>query len=134
MRKIIDRAGSVLPLPNVNPDVLSGMSVLTSMLFLAFTGFSMFLSFVFLIATLFLDWFDGLIARKYGKSSETGYITDTASDRFSEGIIFSAFFFPWFYLFALNCLLSIISVAKKRHFILPLRQIFLVFYAFLLFF
>jgi hypothetical protein len=54
------------------------------------------------------------------------------SDRLSEGIMFSVLFFPWFFLFTINCLLTMRAVVKKKHVIIPLRHIFLVYYAFLI--
>ena len=133
LRGVMDRAGNFFPLPNINPNIVSGLSIITSMLFVLFIRLSVLISLLFLLITLILDWFDGLIARKFRKTSEEGYLVDVASDRFSEGIIFAAFFFPWFYLFLANCILSMASVAKKRHLILPLRHVFIVFYTFLLF-
>ena len=133
IRKGIDAMGMRLPLPNVHPNTMSGLSVIASMLFLLLTGVSTAIALIFLTAALILDWFDGIIARKFGKTSEEGYIVDVASDRFSEGLMFTAFFYPWFYLFTLNCILAILSVKRKRHFILPLRHVFLVFYVLLLF-
>ena len=128
LRSKVDKVGLALPLPNVNPNAVSGLSILTSMLFVLFLSHFPLVSAVFLIITIMLDWFDGLIAKKFGRVSEEGYIVDVMSDRLSEGIIFSVFFFPWFFLFVLNCLLSMRSVVRKKHIIIPLRHIFLVFY------
>lgn len=133
MRNATDAILMALPLPNINPNTISGLSIITSMLFLLLVRRYPFAALVFLIMTLIFDWADGVIAKKFGTASEEGYLADVASDRFSEGIIFLVFFFPWFYFFSLNCLLAIISVRKNRHIILPLRHAFLVFYAFLLF-
>lgn len=136
MKKIrdkTDKLGAALPLPDVNPNAVSGLSIITSMLFVLFIRLYPFIATVFLLATLILDWLDGLIARKFGKTSEEGYLADVASDRFSEGIIFAVFFFPWFYLFLANCILSMVSVKRKRHLVFPLRHAFIIFYAFLLF-
>lgn len=128
VRAATDRLGASLPLPNVSPNAVSGLSIITSILFMIFSRFSFGLAVLFLLSTLALDWFDGLIARKFNRSTEEGYLADIASDRFSEGIIFVMFFFPWFYLFILNCVLSMVSVARKSHFILPLRHVFLILY------
>jgi phosphatidylglycerophosphate synthase len=127
LRRGTDRIGLALPLPNVNPNVVSGLSIVTSMLFVVSFPFFSFAAVVFLFMTILLDWFDGLIAKKFRRMSEEGYIVDVTSDRLSEGIIFSAVFFPWFFLFVLNCLLTIRSVAKKRHIVLPLRHLFLIY-------
>lgn len=84
----------------------------------------MSITFAFLILTLLLDWLDGLIAKKHNLVSEKGYIVDVAADRLSEAIIFIPFFYPWFYFFTLNMLLTIAGFIKNRHIILPLRAIF----------
>ena len=114
-------------------NIVSGISILTSMAFVLFLSHFPLVSAVFLIITILLDWFDGLIAKKFGRATEEGYVVDVMSDRLSEGIIFSVFFFPWFFLFVLNCFLSMKSVVRKEHIIIPLRHIFLVFYALSLF-
>lgn len=132
LRSKVDRFGLALPLPNVNPNFVSGLSILTSMLFVLFLRISPIISIIFLIITVLFDWFDGLIAKKFGRASEEGYLVDLVSDRLSEGIMFSVVFFPWFFLFTLNCLLTMRAVVKKKHVIIPLRHIFLVYYAFLI--
>ncbi len=126
LRKEVDKVGLALPLPNVHPNVISGFSIMTSLAFLAIFRFSVVLSLLFLIITLVLDWFDGLIAKKFERGSEEGYLADIMSDRLSEGIMF-VIFFPWFCLFVVNCMFSIISVAKKKHVILPLRHVFVIY-------
>ena len=134
IRRKTDKIGLALPLPNVNPNVISGLSVLTSMLFvIVFPKFPI-ISAVFLTFTILLDWFDGLIAKKFQRTSEEGYVVDVMSDRLSEGIIFSAMIFPWFFLFFLNCLLSMRSVVKEKHIILPLRHLFLIYLVILMVF
>ena len=131
IRKTLDRIGLFLPLPNVEPSILSGLSVILSLGFLlVFRAFPPF-SLLFLLSVLILDWLDGLVARKFGRASEEGYFVDLTSDRLSEGIIF-AMFPPWFCLFTINCILSIVSVVKKRHVILPLRHLFLLYTAWLI--
>lgn len=131
----MDRIGLALPLPNVNPNAVSGLSVITSMLtaLFVYSGPPLhFLVIFFLILTIVLDWFDGLIAKKFQRTTEEGYIVDVTSDRLSEGIIFSVFFFPWFFLFVINCLLTMRSFVKGRHVIIPLRHIFLIYYIFMM--
>jgi len=127
MRKVTDHVFLKMPLPRVNPNMVSGLSLVTSVFFLL-TLNSAILAFSFLLLTLLLDWFDGLIAKKHNLCSEEGYMVDITADRLSEGIIFSAFLFPWFHLFALNTVLTMLSFSRKKHVIIPLRHIFLVFF------
>jgi len=98
------------------------------MLFVIFLNISAGVSLILLFITILLDWFDGLTAKKFNRGSEEGYFADLVSDRLSEGIIFSVMFFPFFFLFTANCFLTIWSVVRKRHVILPLRHILLALY------
>ncbi len=129
IRTVIEKNLLVLPLPKIHPSRVSGFSILTSLISILILNYSLVLFFVFVLITVLLDWLDGLIAKKYDLCSEKGYIADTASDRISEGIILLPFFMPWFYLFVLNNFLTVISFKRKKHIILPLRHIFLIFLA-----
>ncbi|MCK5023615.1 MAG: CDP-alcohol phosphatidyltransferase family protein [Candidatus Aenigmarchaeota archaeon] len=129
IRSSLDKIAHIFPLPDINPNIVSGISVLLSMLFVLSIKFSALLSIGIIFIVLLLDWFDGVIARKFNRETKSGYIVDMTSDRMSEGIIFSVFFFPWFYLFTINCFLTLFSVAKKRHVVLPLRHIFIILYS-----
>jgi len=128
IRYITDYFLLKMPLPRINPNIISGLSILTSLTFILVVKHSSALGCALLVMTLFLDWLDGLVARRYNLSSEEGYMVDVTSDRLSEGIIFIPFFVPWFYLFALNNILTIYSFTRKRHVVLPLRHIFLVYF------
>ncbi len=123
VRDITDELLLQLPLPKTNPNRISGLSLVTSVLFIL-TLDQPALSLSFLFLTLLLDWLDGLVAKKHGLCCEEGYMVDVTSDRLSEGIMFSAFFFPWFPLFALNTLLTLLSFKKNTHIAIPLRHIF----------
>ncbi|MBD3261665.1 MAG: hypothetical protein GF334_08310 [Candidatus Altiarchaeales archaeon] len=116
-----------LPWPAINPNYVSGLSILTSIFFVA-ANRQPPLPLFFLSLTLIFDLLDGVIARKHRLQSHEGHMVDVASDRISEAIIFSAYLTPWYYLFSLNVLLSIYSHQKNKHIILPLRQVFFVFY------
>ncbi len=126
VRGLTDRLFLGLPLPKTNPNRISGLSIVTSVLFILSMSQPV-LALTFLLLTLFLDWFDGLIAKKHGLCCEKGYMVDVTSDRLSEGIIFSVFFFPWFPLFALNTVLTLLSFERKKHIIIPLRHIFFIY-------
>lgn len=127
-RRIFDKLGFLLPLPKINPNIVSGLSVLCSFVFLFLFKTHAVFAMVLLIVILLLDWFDGLIAKKYRLESEEGYICDVAADRFSEGIIFVPFFNPWFFLFVFNNLLSLYSYKYKTHVSLPLRHVFVIYF------
>ncbi len=133
IREMTDRVFLKMPLPKINPNTVSGISVLTSLIFVLVLKYSLVLSIILLAATILLDWLDGLIAKKHNLCSEEGCMADIASDRLSEGIIFIPFFMPWFYLFALNNILAYLSFARRRHIILPLRHVFLLYLLFGLF-
>lgn len=116
-----------LPLPRVRPNLISGLSILASLLAILAFLISPLLVIVLVFLVLVLDYLDGVIARKHSLTSEGGYHVDVAADRLSEGILFSLFFFPWFYFFALNCLLTMVSFTRGKHLIIPLRHLFLVY-------
>lgn len=114
-----------LPMPNVNPSVISYLALPFSLAFILLWDKNELISLIFLIIVLIFDWLDGLVAKKYRRASEKGWLIDVATDRFSEGIIFAYFFHPWFYFFLANIILTLISYKVKRHiFILPLRHFF----------
>ena len=130
IREVVDRSLLRLPLPRINPSIVSGLSVLTTLAFVLALRRSAALAAVFLALTLSLDWLDGLIAKKHNLSSEEGHIADVMSDRLSEGIMAIPFFVPWFYLFVLNSVMTVLSIIKKRHIVFPLRQAFMVWFLF----
>lgn len=130
VRAVVDYLFLRLPLPKVNPNVLSGLSIITSLLFVLTLRVSSTVALSFIIITLLLDWFDGLIAKKHNLCSEEGYIVDLVSDRVSEGIMFTPFFVPWFFLFVINSILAVVSFIKRKHIVLPLRHAFLITFVF----
>lgn len=130
VRGVVDYVFLRLPLPKVNPNMLSGLSILTSLLFILTLKYSSVLALILIIITIVLDWFDGLIAKKHNLCSEEGHIVDLISDRLSEGIMFIPFFVPWFYLFLLNSILTVFSFVRGKHTVLPLRHAFLIAFVF----
>jgi len=63
IRGVTDYFFLKMPLPNINPNIISGLSILTSLLFILTLKYSLVLAFIFIILTLLFDWFDGLIAK-----------------------------------------------------------------------
>ncbi|MFH1367400.1 MAG: CDP-alcohol phosphatidyltransferase family protein [Patescibacteria group bacterium] len=127
-RKVIDLWILRLPLPNINPSLISFLALPFSLAFILLWDKNKLISLILLMIILILDWLDGLVAKKYGRSSERGWLTDVSTDRFSEGIIFLIFITPWFYLFLLNIFLTYFSYKlKKFSLILPLRQLFFIY-------
>lgn len=122
------------PLPRINPDVVSLSAILVSFLFVvAVSNELSFVAWLFLCVLLFLDGLDGAIARKYGirktaADKRHGQLVDVVADRASEGILFviPPFFLPWFPLFLVNIILTVITLRTQRAFILPLRLAFFV--------
>lgn len=137
-REYIDYYPAKLPLPKINPDLFSFLSVIFSLFFLIIWRSSfpqkIPIALTCLIIALMLDWLDGLIARKQKIASKRGWLVDAICDRLSEGLIFLPFFFPWFYLFLWNALFLIISYLTKKQILLPLRQFFLIYLIIKLFF
>lgn len=125
IRAVTDYYLLKLPLPKINPNIVSGMTIMTSLGFVfSLSESSPKLPFAFLMLTLLFDSLDGLITRKHNIASEKGYIVDLTSDRISEAILVIPFFFPWFYFFVINMILTLFSFVSNKHIILPLRAIF----------
>lgn len=127
VRNCYERAADRLPIPNVSPKLLSGASLFLSIVFmvLSFRGF-LSPAIAVLGIVFILDALDGIVARKYSKESEEGATIDFFTDRLSEGLVTLPFFFPWFIIFGINNLVSIIGLAKKRHTVFPVRLFLLI--------
>ncbi|MBN1646224.1 CDP-alcohol phosphatidyltransferase family protein [Candidatus Woesearchaeota archaeon] len=125
LRKLIDTPLMAMKLPNVDPDLISVLSVLLVVVAIMHHS-NLWWVFGWVMASLIFDWMDGVIARKHNRATKRGYIVDVYCDRLSEGILFTVFFVPWFYLFILNMILTVIGFKTKVHFNLALRLIFLV--------
>jgi hypothetical protein len=131
LRAIPDSVALQLPLPRIDPSLVSALSIVTSLAFLLVLKHSHLLALVLIVVTISLDWLDGLIAKKHELCSRNGYLVDLVADRASEAIMFIPFPVPWSCLFVLNAVLTLFGVAAHKHVILPLRQLFVV--AFFLF-
>lgn len=129
-RHFTDEIGLKMPLPKIHPDIVSALSLFFSVFFVFFNN--ILYQILILIIVLLLDWFDGLIVKKYQyRKNEVeknkGWMVDVFTDRLSEGIISIIYFMPFFFLFSLNCFLSLWSYKSKKHFILPVLHIMLVY-------
>jgi len=138
-REVIDFWLLRLPWPNIEPNLISYLALPASLAFILVWPVNKLAALIILMVVLILDWLDGLVAKKFGKASEKGWVIDVVTDRLSEGIIFAYFFHPWFYFFLLNILLTLFSYKfKKFSLILPLRHLFflylILFFSFYYFF
>lgn len=125
VRKIGENIFRIVPLPKINPDVVSALSLVISV-FILFTA-NIYHQVLILSLVWLLDILDGAIAikhhvRKTEEDKLKGWMVDVTADRLSEGIISLAYFIPMFPLFILNTILTLWSFKKKIHIILPLRQ------------
>lgn len=127
LRKPFDEFAIKLPLPKINPNIISILSIITSLIaagFLVNDYFGYFVLFVFI--TLILDWMDGLVARKHKVPHKHGFVYDVVSDRISELILFSVIY-PWVLILVfINCFLTLNSFRTGKYWAMPLRQILLV--------
>ena len=113
---------------DINPKYISLASVVISLLVL-FTQAPIFLA-VIVLVVLYLDSLDGLVARRYDRTSREGHLTDISCDRFSELIIF--FFNPFLLILVyINIILSIFNL-KRGTWILPLRHVYLIYLIYLI--
>ena len=131
LRAIVDPIALQLPLPRIDPNLVSALSVVTSLGFLLAWNHSRALALLLLLITVSLDWCPGLIAKKYELCSREGYLVDLIADRISEAILFIPYLMPWFCLFILNSILTLFGIAKRKQIILPLRAAFIVAFVFL---
>jgi phosphatidylglycerophosphate synthase len=131
LRAITDSIPLQLPLPRVNPSLVSALSIVTSLAFILVLKYSPVVAWSLVVITLLLDWLDGLIAKKYELCSREGYLVDLIADRISEAILFIPYLVPWFCLFILNSILTLFGIAKRKQIILPLRAAFIVAFVFL---
>lgn len=115
-----------LPLPPYHHALLS-LSLISALFALVCFSLSPKLALIFLLLMLLLDFLDYSITEKYVLHSNSRQIRDQMVDRLSEGILFVYFFNPWFFLFTINCVLTIIGYVKRKNISLPLK-IFFVFY------
>ncbi len=128
-RRITDKHLLNIPWPNINPTVISMLSVAAAILFVLLNGQDYTRTgFCLLLLNLIFDWLDGLIARRHQRESRRGWITDSLADRASELVIFGIVGQPWFSLFIINTLMVFYSVRFNKTLIIPARQIFIIFY------
>ena len=111
-------------LPNIAPSYYSVFSLVASAAFPFVQAARVRVAGLALI--LIADWADGATARRYNRSSRSGYIIDVATDRASEGLIFTAagnttvgrvFSALWL----VNIGLAYYSIRSGHHTSLPLR-------------
>jgi hypothetical protein len=132
-REIVYYLPLKLAIPKLNPKIICGMTLITSLLAVILLNYSFIFFFFMLVATLLLDWLESLAAKKHNLLSEEAYACNIMSDRLSESLLFIFFFSPWFILFLLNCLLTFVSLKRGKHLALPLRHFFLIYLIFIYF-
>ena len=127
LRKPFDEFASRLPMPKINPNIVSISTIFTSVIAVGFLVNDHFVYFtLFLFITLILDWLDGLVARKHKVPHKHGFIYDSVSDRISELILFS-FIYQWVLILVfINCFLTLNSFRTGKYWTMPLRQILLI--------
>lgn len=136
LRAPFERWFASLPLPQVNPDVVSGICLLLAFLFVAavYQGGND-VAWVFLAAHLFLCGIADALARQWRAAHDRDDLLhaqrlDLFVDRASELLLFSAaaFLWPWLFLFVVNTFLTLLSMLRHRSYILPLRLAFFVYF------
>ncbi len=130
----MERWINAYPLPKMNPDVISGASVVMALLFVSAVNDSAYgAAWLFLFFHLLLDSVDGAVARRYRlrttkEQQRHGQLVDLTADRISEGILFlwTPFFTFWAPFFLINTVLAFVQYRTQRAYVLPFRQIFFV--------
>ena len=131
-RKWADSFVMDLKLPNINPDIVSYMSVFLMVVAFINPKDDLWI-FVFVLGAMLLDWLDGVIARMHNRVTRRGYWIDMICDRISEAII--AVYSPllWLPLFLVNIFLTLLQLKSRVQFVLPIRLTFLIFLIFNIF-
>lgn len=127
-RSKLHRLTRWLPLPRVNPSLVSALSLLFSVGFAFTFDNQRWLAAALLLLALIFDWLDGAIAERYGLASRKGWIIDSISDRLGEAVVLTPFNIIWTYLFALNTILTFVSYKIKINLTMPLRFAFLLYF------
>ncbi|MEK6968450.1 MAG: hypothetical protein AABX51_07530 [Nanoarchaeota archaeon] len=115
--------------PSLHPNTIAGIGLILTVVSVIFY-YDNPLFFVFLFAaSLAAD----LLTKKMRKSEkyvnqQSIKLADWTADRLGEAVLFSIAWFPWLFLFIINCFLTLYSFLKKDTIILPLRQIFFVYF------
>jgi phosphatidylglycerophosphate synthase len=115
-RKVLSAIERRTPLPDIHPSCYGVLALASSILYLyAWTPAQRI---VLVTIALLADFLDGATARRHGRTSRAGYITDVLTDRASEAYILGQVFFL---LWLLNCALAFYAIRTNRHTALPLR-------------
>lgn len=120
------------PLPKVNPDTVSFLSVcMAGLAVFAFTQSAYAAAWLFLALNLLFDGLDGAIAEKFHlrrtKSAQRhGEFVDLVTDRASELILFawSPIAIMWLPLGIINSVLAFVQYKTRHALVIPLRLIF----------
>jgi len=122
---------SWIPLPNINPSIVSfsalPLSVGFVLLWPAHSGWAV----ACLVLVFLADMLDGSIAKRYHRASAKGWWIDSLTDRASEFILFCTFGPIWIALATLNLVVTFVSYRLKRNFTLNYRALF-AFYLFVI--
>jgi len=116
-----------LPMPPYHHALLS-LSLVSAFFALICFNISTKLALIFLLLMLALDLLDYSITEKYFLHSNSRHIRDQMVDRLSEGIIFIQFFNPWFFLFTINCVLTMLGYIKGKNISMPLKVFFVAYF------
>lgn len=143
LRAPIDRWYRSLSLPHIDPNVYVGLSLLLAFLFTsAVSDALIFVAWVFLAAHLVFDGLAGALKSSWRQTYPWDDVPCVAqrADVFAglacDLLIFGnpTFASPWLLLFVLNALLAVLSLVRQRSYILPLRQVFFVYFTLTLLF
>jgi hypothetical protein len=116
-----------IPMPPYHHALLS-LSLISALFAMICFSRSPKLALIFLILMLALDLLDFAITEKYFLHSNSRHIRDQMADRLSEAILFIQFFNPWFFLFTVNCVLTIAGYIKRRNISMPLKVLFVIYF------
>ncbi len=116
----------------LHPNTLAGLGLILTTFSIIYYRSNPLFFIILLCSALLLDvWAKHLRITRHNDDPAMK-LADWTSDRLSEGVLFAVAWMPWLFLFVLNCFLTLYSFLRKETITLPLRQLFLVYYVFML--
>ena len=114
---------------NPHPNTIAGIGLILTVASIIFYREHPTIFAIILACALGADLVAKIMRQSKKYSNEPSLkLADWTSDRLGEAVLFSVFWFPWLFLFIINCFLTLYSFLRKETIILPLRQTFLAYF------
>lgn len=108
----------VAPLEHINPDLLTLMGIVPSLLFFLFIILHLYLWALFVYIFNIFDMLDGAVAKRFHKKTDFGAFLDSTMDRIADFFIITSFGFAgvaqWWIVLSLLLCSYLVSYARSR--------------------